>query len=141
MKRAMILLALLAALVAIAAMSCSSESAETQALYLDAKKTYDDINNAFTLTPNSEERSDMMFNIMFEKWDIKVVENLEKYLKESPKGKYATEAKALLEEAKGSMTLRNLGRMRETLQARGVTDKAQLDSLRKAFEEAKKDSQ
>ena len=50
-----------------------------------------------------------MIKIINEKWDIQVVDKLRQYLKEAPKGKYATEATALLDTAMKSDHLRMLG--------------------------------
>jgi outer membrane murein-binding lipoprotein Lpp len=100
---------------------CASESAQTQALYTDAKKMLDEIDRAFTL-PSSTERAALMNKIISEKWDIQVVDKLRQYLKEAPKGKYITAATDLLDKAMKSDRLRNLGLVRPILekQSQGI---------------------
>ena len=116
MKRAVFLF--LSAMTVLAALwvgGCASEPAQTQALYTDAKKLLDEIDRAFTL-PGSTERKALMNKIISEKWDIQVVDKLRQYLKEAPKGKYATEATDLLDKATKSDHLRMLGQVRPILE-------------------------
>ncbi len=122
MKRAVFLF--LSAMTVLAALwvgGCASEPAQTQALYTDAKKLLDEIDRAFTL-PGSTERKALMNKIISEKWDIQVVDKLRQYLKEAPKGKYATEATDLLDKAMKSDHLRMLGQVRQILeqQSQGI---------------------
>jgi hypothetical protein len=110
---------------------CASEPAQTQALYTDAKKMSDEVDRAFTL-PSSTERAALMNKIISEKWDIQVVDKLRQYLKEAPKGKYATEATNLLDRAIKSDRLRNLGLVRPILekQSQGIPKtQAEADSM------------
>lgn len=110
--------------------SCSTEAPETQKLYTDAKQMWDDLNNAFTLD-KGQERVDKMRKILDEEWDLKIVSNLEAYLKAAPTGKFAADATSLLEQAKNSDRLRNLGQARPLLQKMGGAPKtaAQVDSM------------
>jgi len=113
---------LLSAMTVLAALwvsGCASEPAQTQALYTDAKKWLDEIDRAFTLTGNSTERKALMNKIISEKWDIQVVDKLRQYLKEAPKGKYATEAAALLDKAIKSDHLRMFGQVRPFFEQQG----------------------
>ena len=119
MKRAVSLF--LSAMTVLAALwvgGCASEPAQTQALYTDAKKLLDEIDRAFTL-PGSTERKALMNKIISEKWDIQVFDKLRQYLKESPKGKYSTEATDLLDKAMKSDHLRMLGQVRPILERQG----------------------
>ena len=75
--------------------SCASEAPETQKLYTDAKQMWDDLNRAFSLE-KGQARIDMMNKILTEEWDVKIVTNLEAYLKTAPTGKFAAEATTLL---------------------------------------------
>ena len=121
------------AISALAISGCSSEPPQTQALYTDAKKMYDEINRAFTLPGRSQERVDLMHKILDEKWDIQVVDKLDQYLKEAPNGKFASDAKKLLDEAKGSDKIRMLGQVRPFLEKTGVPKTAaEADSLAKS---------
>ena len=132
MKRAVFLF--LSAMTVLAALwvgGCASEPAQTQALYTDAKKMFDEIDRAFTL-PGSTERRTLMLKIIGEKWDIQVVDKLRQYLREAPKGKYATEAAALLDKAIKSDHLRGLGQVRPILeqQSQGIPKTpAEADSM------------
>jgi hypothetical protein len=111
---------------------CASESAQTQALYTDAKKLSDEIDRAFTLQGRSPERVALMNKIITEKWDIQVVDKLRQYLKEAPKGKYATEATELLDRATKSEHLRMLGQVRPILEQQNLETpktQAEADSL------------
>lgn len=112
--------------------SCASESPETQKLYTDAKQMWDDLNRAFTLE-KGQERIDLMNKVLSEEWDTKIIKNLEDYLKAAPKGKYATEATTLLEQAKASDRLRMLGQARPMLKMMGGQPKTvqEVDSLAK----------
>jgi hypothetical protein len=116
-SRLLFLIALTTA--ALAVVGCSSESAQTQALYTDAKNMFDEIKRAFTL-PGSQERRDLMLKILNEKWDLQVVDKLEQYLKEAPNGKYASEAKKLLDEAKNSENLKRLDQVRPFVTKEGT---------------------
>ena len=107
-------LAVLAAMM----MSCASEAPETQKLYTDAKQMWDDLNHAFALD-KGQERIDLMNKVLTEEWDVKIVKNLEEYLKLSPKGKYAAEATTLLEQAKSSDRIKMLGQARPMLKMMG----------------------
>jgi hypothetical protein len=133
MKKAIFLL--LSAMTVVAALwvgGCASESAQTQALYTDAKKLLDEIDRAFTLQGRSPERVALMNKIIMEKWDIQVVDKLRQYLKEAPKGKYATEATNLLDKAMKSDHLRMLGQVRPILeqQSQGIPKTpAEADSM------------
>lgn len=133
MKRAVFLL--LSAITVLAALwvgGCASESAQTQALYTDAKKLLDEIDRAFTLPARSTERVALMNKIISEKWDIQVVDKLRQYLKEAPKGKYATEATVLLDKAMKSDHLRMIGQVRPILeqQSQGIPKtQAEVDSM------------
>lgn len=133
MKKAIILL--LSAMTVLAALwvgGCASESTQTQALYTDAKKMSDEISRAFTLPGRSPERVALMNKIISEKWDIQVVDKLRQYLKEAPKGKHATEATNLLDQAIKSDQLRMIGQIRPILdqQSQGIpTTPAEADSL------------
>jgi hypothetical protein len=116
-KRAVFLL--LSALTVFAALwvgGCASESTQTQALYTDAKKMSEEISRAFTLPGRSTERVALMNKIISEKWDIQVVDKLRQYLKESPKGKYATEAANLLDQSIKSEHLMMIGQIRPILE-------------------------
>ena len=132
MKRAVLLfLSAVTVLAAIWVGGCASESVQTQALYTDAKKMLDEIDRAFTL-PSSTERAALMNKIISEKWDIQIVDKLRQYLKEAPKGKYATEATNLLDKAIKSDRLRNLGLVRPILekQNQGIPKtQAEADSM------------
>lgn len=112
--------------------SCASEAPETQKLYTDAKQMWDDMNHAFTLE-KGQARIDMMSKILDEEWDVKIITNLEAYLKSAPTGKFAAEATALLSEAKNSERLKLLGQTRPMLQMMGGAPKTpeQVDSLAK----------
>jgi hypothetical protein len=98
---------------------CASESAQTQALYTDAKKMFDEIDRAFTLPGRSTERVALMNRIIREKWDIQVVDKLRQYYKEAPKGKYAVEATSLLDKAMKSDHIRMIGQVRPALEQQG----------------------
>jgi hypothetical protein len=128
-------LLLLSAVLTVSVMSCSSESPETQQLFLDAKEMYAEINAAFRLPGNSPERKEAMLNIIEQEMDRKVISNLEEYLREAPDGKYADEARTLLEEARNSMNIRMLGQLRPLMQQTGGgSAQEQLDSLRGQME-------
>ncbi|TFH64811.1 MAG: hypothetical protein E4G91_04605 [Candidatus Zixiibacteriota bacterium] len=133
MKRAVFLF--LTAMTVLAALwvgGCASESAQTQALYTDAKKLSDEIDRAFTLQGRSPERVALMNKIISEKWDIQVVDKLRQYLKEAPKGKYATEATDLLDKAIKSDHIRMIGQVRPILeqQTQGIPKTpAEADSM------------
>ena len=133
MKRAVFLfLSAMTVLVALWVGGCASEPAQTQALYTDAKKLSDEIDRAFTLPSRSTERVTLMNKIISEKWDIQVVDKLRQYLKEAPKGKYATEATDLLDKAMKSEHLRMLGQVRPILeqQSQGIPKtQAETDSM------------
>lgn len=121
MKRTLyLLLAALTCLTAVIVSGCASESAQTQALYTDAKKMWDEVNRAFTLAGKSAERVELMNRIITEEWDVKIVEKLDQYLKDAPSGKYAKEAKELLAQARSSDKLRMLGQVRPMLQQQGI---------------------
>jgi hypothetical protein len=110
--------------------SCGSEPPETQALYTDAKAMYDEIIAAFQLPGQSAERSQAMREIILNDKDLKLLSNLEQYLREAPDGKYAKEAKDLLEMVRQNMNIRMLGQLRPMMQQTGgETPEAQLDSL------------
>lgn len=141
MRRSRICVFVLTGLVALLAVSCGSESAETQALYTDAQKMYDDIEAAFKLAPNSQERIDAMRQIISEEWDTKLVANLEKYLKEAPNGKYAQEAKDLLAEAGNSMHIKMLGQIRPLMQQTGLPETpSEADSMVKSLKTTAEDT-
>jgi hypothetical protein len=111
---------------------CASESAQTQALYTDAKRFSDEIDRAFTLQGRSTERVALMNKIITEKWDMQVVDKLRQYLKEAPKGKYVTEATDLLDKAIKSNHLRMIGQVRPILeqQSQGIPKtQAEADSM------------
>ncbi|MCX6833204.1 MAG: hypothetical protein NT028_13945 [candidate division Zixibacteria bacterium] len=133
MKRAVFLLLFtMTALTALWVGGCASEPVQTQALYTDAKKLFDEIDRAFTLPSRSTERVALMNKIISEKWDIQVVDKLRQYLKEAPKGKYATEAATLLDKAMKSDHLRGLGLVRPILekQSQGIPKTpAEADSM------------
>ena len=76
---------------------------------------WDEINRAFTL-PKGQERTDLMNKAINEQWDMLIVSKLEEYEKAAPSGKFAKEAKALLEQAKSSDKIRVLGQVRPYLQ-------------------------
>lgn len=122
----------LAVLMIGALVSCASEAPETQKLYTDAKQMWDELNHAFTLE-KGQARIDLMSKILNEEWDVKIIANLEAYLKAAPKGKFAAEAATLLNEAKNSDRLRMLGQTRPMLQMMGGAPKTpeQVDSLAK----------
>jgi len=108
--------------------SCSSESAETQTLYTDAKSMWDELHRAFML-PKGDERTQEMYKFINEGWDTKIVDKLELYLTQAPDGKYAKEAKSLLEEAQKSQELRGLGQMRALSGQLGLPqNQSQVDS-------------
>jgi hypothetical protein len=98
---------------------CASEPAQTQALYTDAKKMLNAIDSAFALPGRSTERVKLMNQIIAEKWDIQVVDKLRQYLKEAPKGKFASQATELLDKAIKSDRLRMLGQVRPLLEQQG----------------------
>jgi hypothetical protein len=130
-KTAFLLLSTIMVLAALWVGGCASETTQTQALYTDAKKMLDEIDRAFTL-PGSSERVALMNKIISEKWDIQVVDKLRQYLKEAPKGKYATEATDLLDKAIRSDHLRMLGQVRPILeqQNQGIPKtQAEADSM------------
>jgi hypothetical protein len=114
-------------------LSCSSEAPETQKLYTDAKQMWDDLNRAFSL-PKSQERIDLMNKLLSEAWDVKIVDNLNQYLKAAPTGKFAAEATSLLEQVKNSDRVRMLGQARPMMQMLGDKPKTvqEVDSLTKA---------
>jgi hypothetical protein len=115
-KRAVLLfLSVTTVLAALWVGGCASEPAQTQALYTDAKRLFDEIDRAFTL-PGSAERRALMNKIISEKWDIQVVDKLRQYLKEAPKGKYAPEATSLLDKAMKSEHLQMFGQLRPFLE-------------------------
>lgn len=121
--------------------SCSSESQETQQLYLDAKAMYDEINAAFAMPGNTPQRANAMKEIILKDKDLKVVSNLEEYLREAPNGKYAKQAKALLDDVKQNMNIRMLGQLRPMMQQTGgATKEDQLDSLMHAKPKVPSDS-
>lgn len=122
----------LAVLMVGALVSCASEAPETQKLYTDAKQMWDELNRAFTLE-KGQARIDLMGKILSEEWDVKIITNLEAYLKAAPTGKFASEATALLSEAKNSDRLKMLGQTRPMLQMIGGAPKTpeQVDSLAK----------
>ena len=124
-----LLLALLLLGVTALLISCASESAETQKLYTDAKEQFDFIKKAFQTS--GPERGEMMRKIIADKYDITVVENLRRYLKDAPSGKYSSMAKALLAEAENDQNLRNLGIIRPLTDAAGNPDQAKIDSVRR----------
>jgi hypothetical protein len=132
-KRAFFLfLSTMTVLAAIWVGGCASEPAQTQALYTDAKKLLDEIDRSFTLPGRSPERVALMNKIITEKWDIQVIDKLRQYLKEAPKGKYATEATDLLDKAMKSDHLRMLGQVRPILeqQSQGIPKTpAEADSM------------
>ncbi|MFH2054917.1 MAG: hypothetical protein ABIJ61_03070 [bacterium] len=140
MKRA-ILIAVMSMIAATLLWSCSSESPETQALYTDAKAMYDEITAAFQLPGNSPERTNTMKAIIVNEKDIKLISNLEQYLREAPDGKYAKQAKDLLDMARQNMNIRMLGQLRPLMpQTGGETPEEQIDSLMKMKPGAAKDS-
>lgn len=112
--------------------SCASESPETQKLYTDAKQMWDDLNKGFTL-PKGPERITLMNKVLDEEWDVKIVANLEKYLKDAPSGKYASEAKTLLDQAQKSEYIKMLGQARPMMKMLGDQPKTvqEVDSLTK----------
>jgi hypothetical protein len=112
--------------------SCASETPETQKLYTDAKQMWDDLNKGFSL-PKGQERITLMNKVLDEEWDVKIVANLEKYLKDAPSGKYASEAKTLLDQAQKSDYLRMLGQARPMMKMLGDQPKTvqEVDSLTK----------
>lgn len=118
--------------------SCASEPPETQKLYTDAQQMYNDFSKAFTL-PAGQERINTMNRILNEEWDVKLVANLEQYLKDAPNGKYAKEAKALLDQAKADNNIRIMGQARPQLKAMGgiPTSPAEVDSMTKKAEQMK----
>ncbi len=122
------------AVIAMAAfmVSCASEAPETQKLYTDAKQMWDDLNRAFSLE-KGQERIDLMNKVLSEEWDVKIIKNLEEYLKLAPKGKFSAEATTLLEQAKNSDRLRMLGQARPMLQMMGGQPKTvqEVDSIAK----------
>ena len=121
LKRILFLfLATLTGLTAVISSGCATESAQTQALYTDAKTMWDEMNRAFTLVGKSPERVELMNKIITEEWDVKIVEKLDQYLKDAPSGKYAKEAKELLAQARSSDRLRRLGQVRPLLQQQGI---------------------
>ncbi len=125
-----VLLAVTLAITASLLWSCGSEPPETQALYTDAKAMYDEIMAAFQMTGNTPERAEKMKAIILNNKDLTVVSNLEQYLREAPDGKYAKEAKDLLEMVRQNMNIRMLGQLRPMMQQTGGdTPEAQLDSL------------
>lgn len=95
--------------------SCASEAPEVQKYYTDAKAMWDEVNKAFTL-PKGNERMAAMNKFITEKWDEKIVSGLSQYLQQAPSGKYAVEAKKLLEEARNSQALRAFAAARPMLQ-------------------------
>ncbi len=95
--------------------SCASEAPEVQKLYTDAKSMWDEVNKAFTL-PKGEERTLAMNKFISEKYDEKIVGSLSQYLSQAPSGKYAADAKKLMEEARSSQALRAFAQMRPMLQ-------------------------
>lgn len=139
-KRAL-LVAVLTLMAAALLWSCSSESPETLALYTDAKAMYDEINSAFQLAGGTPERANAMKAIIIEEKDLKVVSNLEQYLRESPDGKYAKEAQDLLDMVRQNMNIRMLGQIRPMMQQTGgETPEEQLDSLMHVKPGVEKDS-
>lgn len=134
MKR-LVALSTLAAIVLTATwfIGCASEPAKTKALYTDAKKMYDEIERAFTLSAGNE-RAKLMKQILADKWDLQVVEKLRKYLADAPKGSYAKEATELLDKAIKSQHLRMLGQARPLLEqyGQGIPEtQAEADSVTK----------
>jgi hypothetical protein len=130
-KAVLLLLSAMAVLAALWVGGCASESAQTQALYTDAKKMSDEIDRAFAL-PGTNERKALMIKIISEKWDMQVVDKLRQYLKEAPKGKYATEATDLLDKAVKSDHLRMISQVRPMLeqQSQGIPKTpAEADSM------------
>jgi hypothetical protein len=144
MKRAVFqFLSAMTVLAALWVGGCASESAQTQALYTDAKRMYDEIERSFTLPGRSTERVTLMNKIITEKWDIQVVDKLREYLKEAPKGKYATEATDLLDQAIKSEHLRMLGQVRPILeqQSQGIPKTpAEADSMAARLGKQQQDS-
>jgi hypothetical protein len=132
-KRAVLLfLSVITVLTAFCVGGCASESAQTLALYTDAKQMSDEIDRAFTLPGRSTERVALMNKIISEKWDIQVVDKLRQYLREASNGKYATEATALLDKAIKSEHLRMIGQVRPLLeqQSQGIPKTpAEADSM------------
>jgi hypothetical protein len=119
-RRSLVLfLSAIALLTAVWIGGCASESSQTQQLYTDAKKLWDDINQAFTLPGRSPERVEMMNKILSEKWDLQLVQKLQDYLKQAPNGKYAKEAADLLDQARRSDKLRMLAQVRPMLEQQG----------------------
>jgi hypothetical protein len=129
-------------LVAVIGLACgSSESAETQALYTDAKQMFEDINGAFQL-PKSQARVDTMRRIIGEKWDEQVVSKLEQYLEEAPDGEYAGEAKELLGEVKSSMYINMLSQARPLMEQDLLPEtEAETDSMLEQMRSMEPDSQ
>ena len=120
MKRAVfLLLSTMTVLTVLWVGGCASEPTQTQALYTDAKRFSDEIDRAFTMPSRTTERAALMNKIISEKWDVQVIDKLRQYLKEAPKGKYATEATELLDKAMKSEHLRNLGLIRPILERQG----------------------
>lgn len=113
-------------------LSCASEAPETQKLYTDAKHMWDELNRAFSLE-KGQERIDLMNKVLGEEWDVKIIKNLEEYLKAAPKGKFSAEATTLLEQAKNSDRLRMLSQARPMLQLMGGQPKTvqEVDSMAK----------
>ncbi len=121
--------ALLILVLAAAILSCSSESAQTQQLYTSSKQKWDEVNKAFTL-PKGQERTQLMYKFINDKYDEQIVDSLQQYLNDAPNGKYAKEAQSLLNEAKESQMLRALGQMRTISGQGGIPqNQAEADSL------------
>ena len=127
-----VLMALAATMLVLMLASCASEAPETQKLYTDAKQMWDDLNKGFLL-PKGQERISLMNKVLDEEWDVKIVANLEKYLRDAPSGKYAAEAKTLLDQAQKSEYVKMLGQARPMMKMLGDQPKTvqEVDSLTK----------
>jgi hypothetical protein len=128
-------------LTTIVAVGCSKETTQTQQLYVDAKAMWDEINRAFSLQGNSQERITAMNKVITDKLDLQLVSKLEQYLKDAPSGKYAKEAQLLLDQARNSEQIIRLGQVRPFLEKAGAPKTAaEVDSVTKTISKARSDS-
>lgn len=141
MRKSLLLILLIGVLAAILAISCGSEAPETQALYTDAKAMFDGINGAFEL-PNGQARVDTMRRIIGDKWDQQIPAKLQEYLQKAPDGKYAEDAKKMLEEVRNSRYIQMIGQVRPLMEQQGMPESpAEADSMVKSMKSENPDSQ